>query len=173
MHPQFDDLARAALMDDHDASARAERDEIVRELTAAHAAELPFHDRLAGALARPIRVRLAPCSEIEGTLLRVGRDHIWVADARGSWLLVTAEIDGVHGLPSAVPKRSSSGRPTSIGLRGLGSALRELVGADGQVSLLIGDRWFDGRLRQVGADFVEIDDLSVSLSRVRACRVWY
>lgn len=171
MQPPIDDLAWAALIDDLDASARADRDEIVREVTAAYAAELTFLERLAGAVGGPIRVRLAPCPEIEGRLMRVGRDHLWVADAHGYCLLVTSEVDGLIGLPRAVSLPGSAA--TRIRRGGLGSALRELIGLDRTVSLLIGDRWFDGRLRIVGSDFVDIDDVSVPLRRIRACRVWY
>jgi hypothetical protein len=169
MPPQFDDPVLAALIDDLDASARSERDEMVGELAAAYAAELPLHQRLASAVDGPIRVRLAPCPEIEGTLLRVGREHLWVADAHGYWLLVTAEVDALIGLPATGPSEPSN----ALLPRGLGSALRELIGVGRHVSVLIGDRWFDGPLRVVGADFVEIADLSVPLGRVRACRVWY
>lgn len=173
MHPPFDDLAWTALVADLDASARAERDDMVRELGAANAGELGLSERLASAIGGPISVRLASCPDIEGTLLRVGRDHLWVADAHGYWLLVTVEVDGLSWRRSATSTPDPQNSPSMAELRGLASALRELIRLGRQVSVLVGDRWLAGRLRLVGADFMEIDDVCLPLARVRACRVWY
>lgn len=173
MPPSFDEFAWTALVDELDASARADRDGLVRELTAAHAAELLLHERLVRAVGGPLRVRVAPCPEIEGTLMRVGRDHLWVADAHGYWLLVTAEVDGLSELTPHAEMGRVGGVASPVAARGLASAIGELVGIGRSVSLLIGHRWVEGQLSLVGADFVEIGDLIVPLPRVRACRVWY
>lgn len=173
MHLPFDEVAWTALVDDLDASVCADREALVREVAAAHAAELHLHQRLTSAVGGPIRVRLAPCPEIDGTLMRVGHDHLWVADAHGYWLLVTAELDGLSGMGAAGTTSSASPVASPTAACGLASALRELVGIGGSASLLLGHRWLDGRLSIVGADFLEIDEVVVPLRRVRACRVWY
>lgn len=168
MHSPFDRAGDAAALDDLDASDLADLDGWVGELTAARAAELRLCQRLAPAVGGPIRVRLAPCPEIEGTLMRVGRDHLWLADPHGYWLLVTAELDAL-----SVRQGALRPAPSFLEARGLASAMRELVGIGRSVAALVGDRWIEGTLTLVGADFLEIDGLTVPLRRVRAGRVWY
>jgi hypothetical protein len=140
-------------------------DPLVRELVIAHTAEINLVARLAAAVGTTVRVRLAPCPDVVGRLVRVGTDHLWVADQHGFWLVAAAEIDAV-----SAPDAASRGR---IEGRGMISSLRELLPGGRQVSLLLGAKWLSGAARCVGADFVEIDRLMVPLARIRACRVWY
>ncbi|MGN6162643.1 MAG: hypothetical protein ACTHOG_13200 [Marmoricola sp.] len=141
------------------------RDALARELATAHAAEIGLSDRLAAEVGATIRVRMRPCPQVEGVLVRVGVDHLWLADQHGSWLIATAAVDGVllPG-PFAVARHDP---------RGLASALRELVSSAEEVSLLLGDHWAEGAIGTIGADFVELGRLTVPVSRIRACRVWY
>ena len=161
MQPSLDDLAIASI-------EGAEREALIAEVTAAYAAELPLHERLASSVGQTLRVRLAPCPEITGTLMRAGRDHLWLADLHGYWLIAIDEIDGLSSGPQPARLAACTSAPP-----GMGSALRELVCSAHRVSVLVGDRWVEGRLRLVGADFVEFDNLILPLRRIRACRVWY
>jgi len=170
MQPLFDEFARAEATVDRVAAAASDREELAAEVRAVFQATTSLQDRLAGAVGGPIKLHLNACPDIEGRLMRVGRDHLWVADRHGHWIVRTAALDGVSGLRpqmvTAVPR-------SPIGPMSLASALRELVGVDRDVSALVGERWISGRLRVVGADYLELEDVSVPLERVRACRVRY
>ena len=172
MSPPFDELAWADIVDDLDPSARSDRDGWVGEVTAAHAAELRLAGRLRSAVGGSIRVRLAPCPEVEGTLMRVGCDHLWLVDRHGYWLMATDELDGISRRDAALP-RPASRSASPIDNRSMASVIREIAGVGDSMSLLVGDGWIEGKVTIVGADFVEVDDLLVPLRRVRACRVWY
>lgn len=146
----------------------SDRDLLAEQVAQALAAEHHLSTHLAAAVGGPIRLRLAPCPDIEGTLMRVGRDHLWVADRQGFWLIVTAELDGLLRW-----SRRGGAVASALPVLGLAAAIRELIGTGSEVSVLIDRRWFTSRLRAVGADFVEFDDFALPLGRVRACRVWY
>lgn len=172
MSPSFDELAWAAIVDDLDPSAHSDRDGWVDEVAAAHAAELQLRERLRSAVGSPIRVRLAPCPEVEGALMRVGRDHLWLVDRHGYWLIATDALEGISCRDGALP-RPASPPDEAIDNRVMASVIREIAGVGDPMSLLVGDGWVEGTVTIVGADFVELDDLLVPLRRVRACRVWY
>ncbi|GAC1384694.1 MAG: hypothetical protein NVSMB48_20360 [Marmoricola sp.] len=174
MTPPSDDPRVAAAvvgeLTELSAASLQDRDLLAAQVAQAELAERRLARQLATAVGGPIHLRLAPCPDIEGTVMRVGSDHLWIADRQGFWLVVIAEVDGFLSWT----RHADGPLPESpLGARGLASALRELVGDGTEVSVLVGQRWFTSRLTAVGADFVAFDDFTLPLGRIRACRVWY
>lgn len=169
MDPTSSDPRAAALLRELDLAARTDRDGWVEQLTRAELAQRPLHEQLEPAVGGQIRIRLAPVPDIEGRLMRVGRDHLWVADAEGFWLVATAQVDAIVSGPAPSRVRGSGSRSAS----GLGAAMRELIAAGTETSVLVAERWFTSRLAWVGADFAQFEHLALPLERLRACRVWY
>lgn len=165
-----DDLPLSCVVDEPTAAMVRDRDLLAEQLTEAELAERRLARHLGTGVGGPIKLRVVPCPPIEGTLMRVGHDHLWIADRLGFWLIVLAEVDGILGWRGG--ERGTVDEST-LASPGLASAMRELIGRGTEVSVLVGQRWFTSQLRGIGADFAEFDDFILPLGRVRACRVWY
>lgn len=151
----------------------ADHDSSLRDLAATFAAEQTLAARLRKAVGGPIRVSLTAVVHAEGTLLRVGREHFWVADDAGFWVIVTDQVDALSGWQELRPDPGELAGSEQNFRPGLGSALRELAGTDRLVSVLVGARWIAGKPTCVGRDFLEVDGIGVPFAQIRACRVWY
>lgn len=146
----FDDLEQQA-----EGLALAERDARVGELVRAEYAELDLLSRLHGAIGAELAVLLSGVGRLRGTVVRVGRDWLLLDDGRHEWLVRVAALQEVRGLPDRVLEEA--GRPVTARL-GLGSVLRSLAQDTVPVQLhRTGGDVLVGRLRRVGADFVELE----------------
>ncbi|HWU31880.1 MAG TPA: hypothetical protein VN108_03340, partial [Marmoricola sp.] len=143
------------------------------DLAEAFTAEQTLVERLHRAIGGPIRVCLGSVAHADGTLLRVGRDHFWVADDAGFWVIVTDKVEALSGWQDLRPGLSELARSEQILQPGLGSALRELVDSGRTVSVLVRTRWLAGKPTCVGRDFLEVGSVGVPFTQIRACRVWY
>lgn len=146
---------------------------LVDGIAEAHAAECALATRLLRAVGDPINVFLAGVADVKGTLVRVGRNYVWVADATGFWLLALNQIDGLVTPRGSVPRGAQAALAAETPDQSLASVLRDVMHTGRSVSLLAGARWFAGSIGLVGKDFVEIGEVSVPVARMRACRVWY
>lgn len=147
----LDDLEQQA-----EGLALAERDARVADLARAEYAEIDLFSRLHGAVGAELRLVLRGAGRLRGTVVRVGADWLLVDDGGHEWLVRAAVLEEVRDLPDRVVGEDA--RPLTARL-GLGSVLRSL--AHDAVPVLLhrtGGDVVRGRLRRVGADFVELEN---------------
>lgn len=136
--------------------ALEERDDTVRELAQAAYAEVSLGERLYAAVGAQVRMRLEGDWEIGGTVRRVGADFLALETAPPggrSWIIRTAALRWVEGLPDRARSATSLGVTARLGVT---SAIRRLVdlecvlhGTDAAIATGIPVR--------VGADFVQVN----------------
>lgn len=136
--------------------ALEERDDAVRELAQAAYAEVSLSERLHAAVGAQVRMRLAGDWEIGGTVQRVGADFLALETVRPqgrSWIVRTAALRWVEGLPDRARSATSLGVTARLGIT---SAIRRLIdlecvlhGTDAMTT--------SGVPTRVGADFVQVD----------------
>ena len=147
-----------ALFDDLEQQAAGleltERDRGVAEQQRAEYATVDLVGRLHGSVGTDLALVVAPVGLLYGRLRRVGSGWLLLEAGRLDWLVRTASVSSVRDLSDrAVPTEARS----VTARLGLGSALRQLA-ASGRVTVveLVDRRSLHGRLRRVGADFVEV-----------------
>ena len=146
----FDDLEQQA-----EGLALAERDARVADLVRAGYGELELHARLHGAVGADVDLSLGRAGQVRGTVVRVGADWLLLDDGSHEWLVRSAALQEVRGLPDRALDEAARAVTARLGL---GSVLRSLA-ADAAPVLLhrTGGDVVRARLRRVGADFVEIE----------------
>ncbi len=149
----FDDLDQQA-----EGLALAERDVEVAELGRAEYAGVDLASRVHASVGRPVRLTVAGLGRVEARLCAAGTDWCLLSTAvpgpSREWLVRLAAVATAEGLSDrAVPEAA---RPIA-GRLGLGSALRRLAESREPVQLTrLDGAATRGRLRRVGADFVEV-----------------
>ena len=155
----FDDLAAQA-----EALERAERAAELEERTRAERGAVALLDRLRAAVDRPLRVRTV-AGPVAGTLSRLGRDWLLLAEDGGAEVLVpAAAVLALGGLPplTAVPGTTD---PVTRRL-GLWFVLRRLARDRAPVRVTLGDGTaLAATVDRVGKDFVEIAVLAAGEMR--------
>lgn len=144
-----DDLAQH-----FDALVLQQRDVEVAALAAAEYAEVELIGRWHGALGADVVVQTVDGQYVAGTVEDVGSDHVRLCAATATWLVRTAAIASVTGLPDRA--RDPRTRPISARLS-IGSALRTIGEDHRACSLrLVSGEQLHGRPDRVGRDFVEL-----------------
>lgn len=146
----FDDLEQQA-----EGLALAERDARVADLSRAEYGELDLASRLHAAVGAVLLLDVAGVGRLRGTVVRVGADWVLVDDGVHTWLVRQAALEQLRGLPDRA--LDAAARPVAARL-GLGSVLRSIA-ADAEPVVVHGTSGgvLRGRVRRVGADFVEVD----------------
>jgi len=145
----FDDLEQQA-----EGLALAERDARVADLARAGYGELDLLSRLHAAVGAELELHVRGPGRLRGTVRRVGTDWLLLGGEAEEWLVRTAALEEVRGLPDRAMAQDA--RPVTARL-GLGSVLRS-VAAD-RVPVQVhrtGGALVPGTVRRVGADFVEL-----------------
>lgn len=146
----FDDLEQQA-----EGLALAERDARVADLSRAEYGELDLLARLHAAVGAAVALCVTGVGRLTGTVARVGADWLLVDDGAQEWLVRLSALEEVVGLPDRALGAAS--RPVTARL-GLGSVLRTIAADAAPVVVhRTGGAVLRGRLRRVGADFVELD----------------
>lgn len=146
----FDDLEQQA-----EGLALAERDARVADLARAEYGELDLLSRLHAAVGDELELHVRGPGRLRGTVRRVGADWLLLGGDGEEWLVRTASLEEVRGLPDRA--MTEDARPVTARL-GLGSVLRS-VAAD-RVPVQVhrtGGGVVPGTVRRVGADFVEVE----------------
>jgi hypothetical protein len=145
----FDDLELQA-----EGLALAERDAEVAELARSEYAEVDLTARLHASVGGRLTVTLRGVGTVQGDLLRVGADWFLLASTAQEWMVRVAALRAARGVAGGAI--AAPARPVTARL-GIGSALRRVADAGGEVTVLGQDgSGTSGRLRRVGADFVEL-----------------
>jgi hypothetical protein len=135
----------------------AEREAAVSELSHSTYAEVELAARLHASTGAQVQLSLTGGATVEGTVLRVGRDWVLVGhptQAQGEVLVRTAAVLRIRG----ASERALPEEVRSLDARlGWGSVLRQLAAEREHVSATIVDASVVvGRVRRVGADFLEL-----------------
>jgi small nuclear ribonucleoprotein (snRNP)-like protein len=146
---EFDDLEQQA-----EGLHLAERDAAVAELSVSEYAEVELSSRLHASVGREVSLALVGGSTIEGRLSRAGRDWVLVSQGVAETVVRTGAVLRVLGASErAVPREVRS----LIAKLGLGSALRQVAAQREPIVIGVSDgSTLRGRVRRVGADFVEL-----------------
>lgn len=152
----FEDLEQQA-----EGLALAERDVELAELGRAEYAQVGFADRLHASVGRQVTLDVQGVGPVAGGLARVGRDWCLVATGADDamrpgeeWIVGAAAVRRARGLSARALDEGQ--RPLSARL-GLGSALRSIAAARGELVVHLGDgAMLRGRLRRVGSDFAQL-----------------
>ncbi len=154
-----------------EAVLQRERDGEIAERTRVERSRIALRDRLQAAHGYALDVRVDAVGPVQGTLLRVGSDWLLIRSGREEWIIDTASVLGVHGLPSSARAPGSGG--AVVAALGWGSAWRVL--ARDRTPLLVFRRdgtTVSGIADRVGEDFVELstdaDDQPPGRPRPRA-----
>lgn len=145
----FDDLEQQA-----EGLALAERDAEVAELGRAAYAAVDLGSRLHAAPGHQLSVGVLGVGTVSGRVARVGTDFVLLDGDQVTWLVRVAVITRVAGLPDRALATGARGLPARVGL---GSVLRGFAESTVPLSLHAVDTAVThGRIRRVGADFVEL-----------------
>jgi hypothetical protein len=154
-----------------EAGLQRERDGEIAERTRVERSRIGLQDRLRAAQGHELDVRVDAFGPVQGTLLRVGSTWLLLRAGRAEWIIDTASVLGVHGLPSAARVPGSGGAVAAA--LGWASAWRVL--ARDRTPLLVCRRdgsTLSGVADRVGEDFVELStgagDPSSGRPRTRA-----
>lgn len=145
----FDDLEQQA-----DGLALLDRDAAVAELSRAAYAEVDLGSRLHGALGTQVTLGIRGVGLLSGLVVRAGRDFVLLESAESTWAVRSVALTRVSGVPDTALSPEARSLPARVGL---GSVLRGY--ADDAAELALHDldgEVLHGRVRRVGADFVEI-----------------
>jgi hypothetical protein len=145
----FDDLEQQA-----EGLALVERDAAVAELSRAEYATVDLLSRLHASIDHPVVLAVSGVGRIEATMARTGTDWVLAVAPPHEWIVRVAALAQVAGLSDrAVETRH---QPVSSRV-GLGSVLRSIAESRAPVVVHhIEGASVRGRLRRVGADFVEL-----------------
>jgi hypothetical protein len=132
----------------------AERDATVAELRVSTYAEVELSARLHASIGSPVHLSLVGGASAEGVVARAGRDWLLLGQGVGEAVVRLGAVLRVRGASERAVTEQA--RPVVARL-GLASVLRQLT-ADGEaLALTLTDGGVvRGRLRRVGADFVEL-----------------
>lgn len=138
-----------------DAALQRERDGEIAERTRTERARIGLHDRLHAARGHELAVSVDALGPVRGTLLRVSRDWLLLRSGRDEWIIDSAALLAVSGLPSSARAPGFGGAVAAA--LGWASAWRVL--ARDRTSLLVCRRdgtTISGVAERVGEDFVEL-----------------
>jgi hypothetical protein len=149
----FDDLEQEA-----EGLALADRDLEVAELGRAEYAAVDLAARLHASVGLDVAVQVAGPGRLDGRLCAAGRDWLLLAAAAArpaqEWLVRLPALVSVEGLSDRAVPEPARGVAARLGV---GSALRRLAESREPVLLAhVDGTTVRGRLRRVGADFVEV-----------------
>jgi hypothetical protein len=145
----FDDLEQQA-----EGLALAERDVEVAELGRAEYAPVHLGSRQPASAGQRVVLVVGGVGRLDVTIVRLGADWLLADDGRAEWLVRTAAVAQAEGLSERAVHPAQ--RPVTARL-GLGSALRGVAEERSPVLVHRSDGGtLAGRIRRVGADFVEL-----------------
>jgi len=147
----FDDLESQA-----SAAFAADRDAELADRSRAEYQQVTLAGRLMASVGNEIALDVRGVGLLRGTLERVATGWLLLGSAGQDWIVREAAIATVRGASDrAVPAIAWE----AVARLGIGSALRRLAesGERCLLHLLDGSR-YDGTVRRVGADFVEVED---------------
>ncbi|CAN5816250.1 hypothetical protein BH20ACT6_BH20ACT6_10450 [soil metagenome] len=154
----FDDLEAEAVE-----LAALDRDAEICERTRAEVAAVRWLDRLRGSLGAPVTLELLAAGPVRGTVRYVGPDWVLLDEVPGDALVRVAAVLAVEGTGRSAPAESATVPMT------WGAAWRRLAAEQAVVRLVrVDGGTLRGTVRQVGADFVEIDR-GADRSRLLVC----
>lgn len=123
----------------------------VAELTRAERATVELSSRLRAAHGGVLTIR-SGSARVRGTVLDVAEQWVLLADGAARWLVPTAAVTAVHGLPvHAAPAPGAVERRLS-----LGHALRAVARDRSTVRVVLDDEELVGRVDRVGADHLDL-----------------
>jgi len=147
-----------ALLDDLEGQAEAQfaadLDAELADRSRAEYRQVTFASRLMASLGRTVTVSVAGVGSVSGRLDRVADGWCLVSGAGQDWVVRLGALTVAEGVAErSVPEVAWS----PLARLGLGSALRRIADSGDRcvVHLASGER-YEGRLRRVGADFVEL-----------------
>jgi hypothetical protein len=145
----FDDLEQQA-----EGLALSERDLEVAERSRAEYAQVDLASRLHASAGTQVVLRILGAGQLDATLRRLGVDWCLAESGSQEWLVRFAAITSLRGLSS----RALGEQARSVAARlGFGSALRGIADERAAVVLhRVDGSPIRGRVRRVGADFLEI-----------------
>ena len=136
-----------------EAERQATRSNEVAELARAEAASVGFEERLLGSVGKRLTFHLCNTDRVSGLVVEATAKWARVAETTGSREhLVPAEAICAMAGPSAPPRPIGS----PLDRLGLGSPLQRWMRDRSVVVVHAGSAEFAGRLRSVGADFLEL-----------------
>jgi hypothetical protein len=147
-----------ALLDDLEQQAEAayaaERDAELADRSRAAYREVTLASRLMASVGAEVRLDVTGVGPVSGTLERVGDGWCLVAGPAQDWVVALDAVGSVAGAAErSVPEVAWS----PVARLGLGSALRRIADAGERCVLHLADgTTYDGSLRRIGADFVEV-----------------
>jgi hypothetical protein len=147
-----------ALLDDLEQQAEAayaaERDLELADRSRAAYREVTLASRLMASVGEELRLDVAGAGAVVGVLERVGDGWCLMAGPAQDWVVRLAAVGSVAGaVERSVPEVAWS----PVARLGLGSALRRIADARERCVLhLVDGTTYDGLLRRIGADFVEV-----------------
>lgn len=147
-----------ALLDDLEGEAEAlydrEREADLADRSRAEYRQVSLASRLMASVGTDLALDVTGVGRVAGRLERVGDGWCLVAAAGQDWVVATPAVAAVHGAGErSVPEVAWS----PVARLGLGSALRRLADAGERCVLRLRDgTTYDGPLRRVGRDFVEV-----------------
>ncbi|GEA88619.1 hypothetical protein [Cellulomonas cellasea] len=123
----------------------------VAELTRAERATVELGSRLRAAHGHVLTLR-SGAARVTGTVLDVAEQWVLLADGPARWLVPTAGVTAVRGLPlHAAPAPGAVERRLS-----LGHALRAVARDRATVRVVLDDEELSGRVDRVGADHLDL-----------------
>ncbi|CAN5587224.1 hypothetical protein BH24ACT11_BH24ACT11_05590 [soil metagenome] len=129
-----------------------ERDEEITERTRVEVASVRWLERLRGSLGRHVTLDLQGAGPVRGTVGYVGPDWVLLSDGLSEALVPMASVLTVEGAARAAPATTG---PVPLTWA---AAWRRLAADRAVVRLTrVDGARVRGKVRQVGADFVEID----------------
>lgn len=161
---RWDDLFRD-LEAQLEAAEAAELAGEVADRTRREVAALRLVDRLEPGVGHPVRLQVAGCGQVAGTLVDVRPQWLLVDEAPGREALV--RLDAVLGVSGLGARSSAPGRDGTVAARlGLAYALRGIARDRLPVTLWLADGSIvAGTLDRVGEDFVELAEHAVGEPR--------
>lgn len=145
----FDDLEQQA-----EGLALLERDAQVNELSHAAYRVVDLGARLHASPGRALTLGVLGVGNLAGRVVRVGADFVVLEAAEHTWVVRCAALTWVRGLSDQAIGTDARTLPSKVGL---GSVLRGFAEATVPLSVHISDGSVaQGRVRRVGADFVEL-----------------
>lgn len=162
----------AAELDDLEQQAEglhlADRDVEVAEQGPGAYAAIELVDRIHASVGAPLHL-VTLGGSLEGVLVGAGRDWLLLRHARGESVVLFHAVLRARGLSAGAVPEVARGVLTR---RGLGSVLRRLAEEADEVRLTAVDgSAVQGRLRRVGADFVEVAGASGAVDVVAVGRL--
>jgi len=147
----FDDLESQAA-----AAFAADREAEMADRSRAEYQQVTLAARLMASVGRELALDVRGVGLVSGTLERVATGWLLLASVGQDWIVREAAIASVTGASErAVPTIAWE----AVARLGIGSALRRLSESGERCLLhLLDGRRYDGTVRRVGSDFVELQD---------------